>query len=786
MKRILPVAALAAAASLAFTQAPQQVTGNGPSEAQLSPPPDSEKVPLPAGYVEVLNPAFPNAAPAPLVVKPKDLGPKYGLEELSPYFAEGKKKEAREAFDKGHYLKARALLEGEGDSPPVRYLRALASVRAGDDARAAKEMAELAEVYPALRDRCLTHAGIALESLRRYDEAAKVLAQVSEDSRLYVDARLGLGRVLRKKKDYDGAMAALEPLTERPAPSWGRNVGAEALMARADIAAEKKDKAAEQKALWALWGRHPLSSLAAQAEKRLKGVKPPDEAKVTRGEQLVELHRNKPGLTVLEPLVGALKLPDALACRAHFAYGKGMRKERQHTRAIQVLTQVVEKCQDRDLLARALYVLGSSRSIVDQRDGTETYERLAREFPDHSFADDALFYAADLYVKTNRPKEALARLQELAKLYPTGDFLGEALFKAYWIARTTGAEDAGLSILAEIEQRFADADESYDLERAQYWRARTLHERGDVKGAAALFEQIAVEHPATYYGLMARVQLGTVDPARLEAVAPRLVPSEEKASPWPMHAGAMGKDPHFLTAVELYRLGFPEAVASELLAVNRNGLPSEPQRMLVHLLSMSGDERAAHAVARVSLRRDLSGPITPKTRSVWEIAYPNAFRNLIEKHTEPAGIEPDLLQALMREESALDPKALSWAGAMGLTQLMPSTAKMTAKQLKLKGFRVERLMEPDLNIRLGAHHLGTLVKQFKGHTPYAVGSYNAGAGAVNRWRSERPSLPLDAWVEEIPIAETRGYIKRVLRSYNTYQLLYGRTAKVPVMKSAER
>ena len=169
---------------------------------------------------------------------------------------------------------------------------------------------------------------------------------------------------------------------------------------------------------------------------------------------------------------------------------------------------------------------------------------------------------------------------------------------------------------------------------------------------------------------------------------------------------------------------------------------------------------------------------------MWEIAYPNAFRELIEKHTRTAGVEPDLLQALMREESALDPKALSWAGALGLTQLMPYTAKGVAQQLKIKNFRVEALLEPDLNIRLGAHYLGELIKKFDGHTPFAVGSYNAGSGAVNRWRSERPGMPLDAWVEEVPIAETRGYIKRVLRSYNTYQLLYGRPAKVPVVKTA--
>ncbi|MBU8897390.1 transglycosylase [Corallococcus sp. H22C18031201] len=764
-------------------QAPTQRTASAPSEAQLSPPPDAEKAPLPMGFVEVLNPAFPGLAPPTPVVH---RGRRYALEDLSPYFGTGKKKEARDAFDRGFYAKARALLEGEGNSVPVRYLRALSAVRAGDDKAAATEMTALAADYPALKDRCLTHAGVALESQGRYADAAALLSQVGPESRLYVDARLGLARVLRKKKDLAGAMAALAPLTTRPGVGWGRNVGAEALIATADLAVEKKDRAAEREALWRLWATQPLSPLAKQAEKRLKGVTPPLEAKVARAEQFLELNRNKQGLTLLEPLLPQLKLPDTLACRAHFAFGKGQRKERQHTRAIQVLTPVVEKCQDRDLLARALYVLGSSRSIVDQARGTETYERLAREFPDHSFADDALFYAADLYVKTSRPKEAMARLDELARLYPRGDFLGEALFKAFWIARTSGAEDGGFAFLDRIEAQFGNADESYDVERARYWRARTLQERGNLQGAAEMMERLAVEHPATYYGLMARSQLATLDPKRLERISPDIFNVPESASPWPLFAGPMGEDPHFKAGVELLRLGFTDSVASELLVVNRAGQPAEAMRLLVLVMALSGDERSAHAVARLALRRDLTGRITAQTRPVWEVAYPNAYRDLIEKHTAPAGVEPDLLQALMREESALDPKALSWAGALGLTQLMPSTAKAVAHQLNIKRFHVDSLLQPDLNIRLGAHYLGTLVKQFKGNTPYAVGSYNAGAAAVNRWRSDKPGQPLDAWVEEIPIAETRGYIKRVLRSYNTYQLLYGHAPHLPLLPSASR
>jgi soluble lytic murein transglycosylase len=130
----------------------------------------------------------------------------------------------------------------------------------------------------------------------------------------------------------------------------------------------------------------------------------------------------------------------------------------------------------------------------------------------------------------------------------------------------------------------------------------------------------------------------------------------------------------------------------------------------------------------------------------------------------------------MREESALDPRALSWAGALGLTQLMPATAKQVAQRLGIRGVNPRQLLDPDLNIRLGASYLGQLLKRFKGNRALALGGYNAGALAVDRWGHEEK--PLDEFVEEIPISETRGYVKRVLRTFNTYQLLYGRTRPV--------
>lgn len=752
--------------------APQAATqGGAPPEAQLSPPPDAELVEPTDGFAEVENPAFPGREVEAVVVH---RGRRYDANDLLPYFGEGKLLEAKNEFDRGRYAKARELLKDQGDAVQVRYLRALASLRAEDFETAAKEFPDIAEEYVALRDRCLVHAATASEELRRWEDAAAFYDGVDAGSKMYAEARLGLARVLRKGKKNAEAIEALKSLALLPSPGWGRDVGAEALAMTAEIAKDKKDEKAEVSALLALWGKHPLSPLAAQAETRLKALKSgklTPEAQLWRAEALIDAHRNRQGLDLLAPLLPSLKLPDPLACRAHFLNGKGLRKERKHTLAVAALAPVVAKCTDPDLRARAMYVLGSSRSIVDQERGADTYEQLAHEFPTHSFADDALFYAADLHVKTSNLDAAMKSLSELWEKYPGGDFAAEALFKRFWIERQEGKTDAALSTLEQIRKTYVQAEESYEYERATYWLAR-MKEKSEPKAAVALFTEVAVEHPATYYGLIARDRLRTLDNDAFNQLGDKLQMAETAAPVWPLFAGPMGDDPHFRAGVELYRLGFQEAVTSELLSANRTNQPPEAIRLLVQILSLSGDQRAAHAVARVSLRRDLSGRFTPDNRFVWEVAYPRAFRDAIDEHCKSAGFDPDLLQALMREESALDPKALSWAGALGLTQLMPSTAKAVALSLKLRAPSTSALLEPDLNIRLGAAYLGQLLKQWNGNKQYALGSYNAGARAVAKWKEDRPQLELDEWVEEIPIAETRGYVKRVLRSYNTYQLLY--------------
>jgi soluble lytic murein transglycosylase len=95
--------------------------------------------------------------------------------------------------------------------------------------------------------------------------------------------------------------------------------------------------------------------------------------------------------------------------------------------------------------------------------------------------------------------------------------------------------------------------------------------------------------------------------------------------------------------------------------------------------------------------------------------------------------------------------------------------------------RPSDLVRPEVSIRIGAAYLGELLRRYDGSEALALAAYNAGDAPVKSWLRARGSLPLDAFVEEIPIQETRGYVKRVLRSYAAYRALYGAGADRPVL-----
>lgn len=675
-----------------------------------------------------------------------------------------------------------------------RFLAARALVQAGKAEEGLSALRGLRESLPAIADRVDGLEALAAEAAGRPAQAAEAWRRVREGSLLWVEARVSLARLEIAAGRTDEALEVLRPLASPAAAPEGARRGSSprALLLAGTLLAGRPDGApAARRAFLECWAGHPMSAEAKDCRAGLDrlpaphGSPPADEDLLRRAELLLDWNRNELALAEARKLgerLPPLGADEPASCRAALLRGKAQRKLRQYSAAAETLAAVADDCSDPGLRARALYLLAVARTNVALPDGIATYRRFAREYPASNQADDALFFAAELLARSDATDEARAILGEVVERYPQGDYRAEALFRLAWIDRRQGDLASAIARLGVLERDHRDKD-PFEHARAEYWRGRVLAMRagpGDATAAATAWRDVAHRYPTDYYGLLARARLaerGEVlpEPHRTGAARPA----------FRLRPGPLAADPHFQAGLVLLRLEMSREAAEELAAADRSALADAPERpepllLLVELMDRAGDARTAHRLMRSVGRQILREPPEGLGLRVWQVAYPPAWRADVLRWAPPAGVPPDLLQALIREESALDPAVVSPAGAVGLTQLMVATAGQTARKLRLKPPTAAELTQAPLNIRLGAAHLGELLQRFGGSAPLAVAAYNAGETVVRGWWRARGGLPLDEFVEEIPLQETRAYVKRVMRSYAAYRMLYARDGEKPV------
>lgn len=166
---------------------------------------------------------------------------------------------------------------------------------------------------------------------------------------------------------------------------------------------------------------------------------------------------------------------------------------------------------------------------------------------------------------------------------------------------------------------------------------------------------------------------------------------------------------------------------------------------------------------------DLQKIIPP--RFLKDIYFPRAYSELVEKYAEVSNLERAIVYSIIREESFYNTNALSYAGASGLMQLMPGTARRMLRPGE-GPLRRGDLYQPDLNIRLGTRYLRFLLDRYRQNLVLALGAYNAGTDYVDGWVSAYGRHPREEFIEAIPVQATRAYVKKILRDYFFYRFYY--------------
>lgn len=163
--------------------------------------------------------------------------------------------------------------------------------------------------------------------------------------------------------------------------------------------------------------------------------------------------------------------------------------------------------------------------------------------------------------------------------------------------------------------------------------------------------------------------------------------------------------------------------------------------------------------------------------------FPKPYVALLAKRAKKERLDVEIPVAVVYQESRFNPRAVSPVGALGLMQLMPATARSLFKEEKRrKSPTTADILDPANNTRLGVRYLARMLRAFDRRTEYALAAYNAGPGAVTRWRQARGDLPVEIFVEEIPYRETRQYVRKVLAGLQTFRFV--QRAREPTSREA--
>ena len=568
-----------------------------------------------------------------------------------------------------------------------------------------------------------------LEAQRNAREAAEVLALAARaaaspaDAQEVAIARIRLGLAARDREAVREAARAM--LLEAPAADADRATPAFARQAAAEV--ERGLTPAER-------GRRGAALVAAGDARRgvrLLSQGPPSAwPEGERGSNLLALARGQ--LALKKPKdaeTTAARIPDD---------GTLASAEARLLRCDIVLARLRRKGATfpppgdprLEPIVRALEALTAPQVPVSVRRGAE--ERLLR------IAMEAEDFDA-----------AVARARSLTDAVP-GTIDGfEPLWLAAWKRYLAGDYAGARARIEELALLYTDISRS---RRLAYWRARCLAIEGERGQARAVFETLAAARPADIY---ARFSL---------ARAPRPPALERLPLGDPSTATAA-----FARVDELLRLRRFEEAAAEART-----LPPSRGRDL--RLAQADFALGRFSTAAVEIKRALPEIGTAEEGRVPEgwrrFYYPIEEGGVLATRAKEFELDAAVLRGLVRQESVFNARVKSHAGAVGLMQLMPSTAKSLARSVLHTSYRGGFLYDPDLNAALGAAYLKRLIAQFDGSTILALAAYNGGPSRIARIARDNPRLAEDELFESIPIFETRDYVRRVLLYSESYRELY--------------
>lgn len=410
------------------------------------------------------------------------------------------------------------------------------------------------------------------------------------------------------------------------------------------------------------------------------------------------------------------------------------------------------------LRARAAWRTGLPDVFLAGLDAVE------KDFPQSKEAIDAKIQRAKFYT-TDSPDYARA-VDNLTQAIAAGAN-DETLWTLGWTYVLWDRDDDALRTFDEYVRKYPDGDWKTN---SLFWSAKILDKRGSIAERNAKIAQLVAEYPYSYYAYRAK-ELWS---AGAGFTAPNV-------ATFPDVDAELAKidEPRFATVRALQAIGLDRAAAREMkVLASKYDDNLGVQFMLADVYVRGGEPFKANGVLQRRFREFVRHGGNGIPRRFWEILFPLAYWDAIRAEAEKRGHDPYLIASIIRQESGFEPTTVSNAGAVGLMQIMPEEASRIGEAGGIGAVTREDLFDPGKNIAVGAAELSQKLALMNDNRILAIAAYNAGETAVRQWIERTNPEDTDLFIESIPYAETRLYVKTVTRNQHEYRRIYAGSGAV--------
>jgi peptidoglycan lytic transglycosylase len=618
-------------------------------------------------------------------------------------------------------------------------------------------------------------------------ENSLILAKILEKGSRKKAGQLYSAKIYKLKKDLNNELISMGKYLST------KGVRSSEIRLRLRLAKywkRKNKKKLALKQLLIIWSTSPGSHWSREANKLSKKWYGKNLSKaagcrerVKRAEVLSKSNLHKKVVLTLSSRKGCSKQD---RCKFLFLKSRSFLYLKKKKKATRLVGDAVFFCEKTSLIeerVKSKYLAGKVASSRKRyKSAIRNFNRVVKEHPSHSYADDALYKIALIEEIQKKTTRAQVTFGKISKRYPKGDRVYDAIWHTVYPLLVGGKWKKAHKKLKKARNSLSSIPPLENWGRIIYWLGRTAQINGNLPVAIKYFKECIATAPVTYHSLLSLNRLEEIKKGSGKLIIKKLLSHTTPGNiPWSTLQHRLFKNDGFARFVEFSRLGLIKEAKKELLGIGVK-IPIKPSKVtnrnfwkgVSYILYKTGNSYLSHIIMGRGLMEHAYSWPSGNNLVKWKTSYPDLYIKEVKTAALGVKLDYEIIMGVVREESGFNPRIRSTAGAYGLAQLMPRTAKYIAKINKLS-FNGERsLRDPAKNLQLAALYFKKLKKLFNGRLVLFIGSYNAGEGAMGRWRRKRKRIPLDLFVETIQVRETRNYIKRVISSIFAYTILSGK------------